>query len=56
MPLSQSMTIAEMIRELLESWRKTGKIGNIRPRNARHARRIARAIALRVKYGKPSTS
>lgn len=35
----------EVIRELMESYERTGKIGNTKPRNKRHAKQIAAAIA-----------
>lgn len=38
-------TISDNIREMLETYKRTGKIGRMRPRDMGHARRIAAAIA-----------
>ena len=35
------------IREILSSYKKTGKIGNIKPKSMAHAQEIAAAIAYR---------
>lgn len=48
MPLKsgRSMSVVKSnIRELLESYKSSGKIGNVTPDNAAHARRIAIAAA-----------
>ena len=50
MPLlkgKSSKTISNNIAEMMRSYREDGKIGNIRPRNPRHAQRIAIAAAYR---------
>ena len=54
MPLksgSSQKVIQENIRELVNSWKKTGKIGNSRPENEEEAIRQATAIAY-AKAGK----
>ena len=33
------------VREMMDAYAKTGKIGNVRPRNRRHAMQIANAAA-----------
>ena len=45
-------TISGNIKELLHSYKSSGKIGNTKPRSAAHARRIAAAIA----YGRSRAS
>ncbi|KKL70882.1 hypothetical protein LCGC14_2100450 [marine sediment metagenome] len=48
MPLAKGRSkkvISANIAEMMASFKRTGKIGNIRPRNARHARAIASAAA-----------
>lgn len=50
MPLrsgSSRKVISENIREIIHSFRRKGKIGNIRPKSEKEARKIAIAIALR---------
>lgn len=50
MPLQTGHTqtiISANIKEIIDSWKKTGKIGNIRPKNKKHALKIAQAIAYR---------
>lgn len=50
MPLksgSSQKTIAANIRECILSYKKTKKIGDIKPRNLAHAMRICKAIAYR---------
>ncbi len=54
MPLKSGSSrgvVSSNIGELLSSFKKKGRIGNVKPRSAAHARRIASAIALR-KAGK----
>lgn len=53
MPLRRNMTHRAMISELMASYEKDGKIGNIRPKNKQHALEIANAIAYRKKREKP---
>jgi hypothetical protein len=48
MPLEQGATsnvVSRNIAELLRSYKKTGKIGNTKPRSLTHARKIASAAA-----------
>ena len=51
MPLDESDSVSEMIEELMRSWKKTGKIGNVTPRDSEHAQEVAAAIAYRKKRG-----
>lgn len=54
MPLKKGKskkTISQNIAEMMDSYAKTGKIGNIKPRNRRHAMQIANAAA-HTKAGK----
>ncbi|MDI3281610.1 MAG: hypothetical protein QJR13_09590 [Bacillota bacterium] len=39
--------ISRNIEELMHTYHETGKIGNIKPKNEKHAREIATAIAYR---------
>lgn len=45
MPISGKMTYGSIVAEVLRSYKKTGRIGNTKPRNMKHALRIAQAIA-----------
>ena len=48
MPLARGKSksvISANIAEIMASFKRTGKIGNVKPRNARHARAIASAAA-----------
>jgi len=38
-------------RELLGAYKRTGKIGNVVPKSAAHARRVALAIAFSTRKG-----
>lgn len=40
------------IQEVMRSFKKTGKIGKIKPKSAKHAAAIASAIAYRQQRGK----
>ena len=42
-------SISEIIREIMDSYRKTGKIGNAVPDDGDHARQMALAIAYQTK-------
>ena len=55
MPLQRGKgedTISHNIREMLHSWKKTGKIGNTHPKNMHEARKIAAAAAYHKARGK----
>lgn len=55
MPLKQGSSKEAFdtnMSELIASYRKTGKIGRIRPKGADHARKVALGIAFGVKKGK----
>lgn len=50
MPLSKGKSEevrSKNIEEMLHSYKQTGKIGNIKPKNMAHARKIAAAAAYR---------
>jgi len=50
MPLKKGKSrkvFLENLRELIASWKAKGKIGNIRPKNKKHALKIALAIAFK---------
>ena len=44
MPLDPNQSTDDMHREMWESYKSSGKIGDTRPRNDAHARRIISAI------------
>lgn len=46
MPLPKNSSKDAIIRELLRKYEETGKIGNVKPRNKQHAKRIAVKIAM----------
>lgn len=45
MPLSKNMSHEEKVKELMQSYKDNGKIGNTEPKNEEDALRIANAIA-----------
>ena len=49
MPVDARKPFGEIVKEIMDSYHRTGKIGNITPKNAAHALRIAKAIATRAK-------
>jgi hypothetical protein len=54
MPLKKGKsdeTKSSNIKELLHAYHEKGKIGNIKPKNAAHARKIAAAIAYKKARG-----
>lgn len=52
MPLRRNMSHRAKVSELMSSYHKTGKIGNVKPKNESHALEIANAIAYRMERGK----
>lgn len=44
-PGKSQATVSSNIEEMMRSWEKTGKIGNTRPKNKKHALQIAQAAA-----------
>jgi len=48
-PIDNRKPFGEIVKEIMDSYHRTGKIGNITPKNAAHALRIAKAIATRAK-------
>lgn len=52
MPLNPKMSIADMVKELMASYKENGKIGSTKPRNKAHALNIALAIAQETKRKK----
>jgi len=58
MPLKEGgsqQVISQNIAECIRSWRRTGKIGDIRPKNAAHAQEICAAAAYaKARETKPS--
>lgn len=46
-PGKSRKTISANIREMMHKYKRTGKIGNVRPKSKRHAVRIAAAAAYR---------
>lgn len=54
MPLAKGKgrkTVSNNIKEMLHSYKQSGSIGNTKPRNMKHARRIASAAAYRKSRG-----
>jgi len=49
MPIDARKSVADIIKELMQSYKETGKIGNQAPENADKAREVAIAIALETK-------
>ncbi len=45
MPIRPNMSKSAIVKEVLDNYKKTGKIGNTRPKNKRSATKIAVAIA-----------
>ena len=49
MPIDKRMTHGHIVGELMTAYNKTGKIGNTKPKNKKHALKIANAISYNVK-------
>ena len=53
MPLKKgTKAIGSNIKELMQSYHKSGSIGNTKPKSSRHAKEIAAAIAYKKARGK----
>lgn len=52
MPLSRKMSVRQMVSEMINSYRRSGKIGNVKPSSIQHAYDIAYAIAMQKKGGR----
>ena len=55
MPLIRKKTkkaFIQNLKELLSTYKRKGKIGNIKPKNIADARRTALAIAFKIRRGK----
>lgn len=48
MPLDKNMSHEEMVKELMASYEKNGKIGSTKPRDEKHALEIANAVAYNI--------
>lgn len=48
MPLDKNMSHEEMVSELIKGYKKTGKIGDTKPKNMKHALEIANAVAYNI--------
>lgn len=54
MPLKEGKsqaTVSANIKELMDKYKSSGKIGNTKPKSTEHAQKIAAAIAYRRKRG-----
>lgn len=49
MPIDKRQSHANIVKELLDEYKKSGKIGNTHPRDLEHATSIANAIAYKTK-------
>ena len=49
MPIDKRQSRSEIIKEIMDSWEKTGKIGNSRPENKEDALKQAEAISYQAK-------
>lgn len=49
MPIDGRQSHSNIVKELLDEYKSTGKIGNTTPKDVEHARKIANAIAYKVK-------
>lgn len=52
MPIDKSRSIEEIIQEIMDSWEKTGKIGEYTPSSKKEALEMATAIAYNAKKEK----
>ena len=51
MPLSKDMSHSEIVKELMQTYKDAGKIGDYTPKNKKDALEIANAIAFKIKDG-----
>lgn len=49
MPIDKRQTHSNIVKELMQSYKRTGKIGNTEPKDSADAERIANAIAYKTK-------
>jgi hypothetical protein len=49
MPIDKRQSHSSIVKELLDEYKSSGKIGNTTPRDMDHARAIANAIAYKAK-------
>lgn len=49
MPIDKNMTHSEIVEELMQSYKRTGKIGNYTPKDEKDALRVANSIAFKIK-------
>lgn len=52
MPIDKRQNKETIIKELLQKYKKTGKIGSTKPKDMKHAIQVASAIAYSTKDGK----
>lgn len=52
MPIDNTRSHSEIVQELMDAYKKTGKIGNITPEDKEDALRISNKIAFKVKEDK----
>lgn len=49
MPVDKNMTHSEIVEELIQSYKRTGKIGDYTPTSYKDALRVANSIAFKIK-------
>lgn len=52
MPIDNSKSHSEIVAELMQTYKKTDKIGNTKPKNKQDALNIANTIAFKAKEDK----